>query len=588
MFGSISYAQTNRDIIEGQMEVGVARIDITPDSPIRLAGYGARSNKETEKIIHRLEAKALAFGSDAQEPSILITVDLLGIPGHITSILAESLSKKVGIDASRIAICASHTHGAPEVGNAINILMYREGGIYGDSLLARDHLAHLSQYTEQLKQKLEQVSLEALKNRIPANVAWGQGQVGFAKNRRTPGGPVDVALPILRIQRSDGTLLAVLVNYACHGTTLSGISEINGDWISEAKKAIEARHPEAVAMVAIGCGADANPHLRGELEHMELHGKEIADQVDKLLTAQLQPLTVPPVAQIKRVTLPFAHVPTVQELIQQSYDSTVVGYCARLALDRIARGISLPSGVSYPVQVWTFGDKMAMVNLPGEVVVDYSLRLKEELGAEVLWINAYANDAPSYISSRRVLAEGGYEPVSSMYYYDKLSPYKPEIEDIIVQAVHDLLPTNFKLQRAPINEQKLVEVNPDGVLLLLAEHAKGIGPEIKYMPEWKAFGWFTTADRAEWEVKVNNKGMYNVYLEWSVADNSAGKAISFEVDKKRTVSKVERTGSWFTYRTEKIGEIWLKKGTQKMVFRSGSHTEKGAMLDLRKIVLKPQ
>src|SRR5690606_2007904 len=125
-------------------------------------------------------------------PSILITVDLVGIPKHITKRLAEQLSRKTGLDSAQLVICASHTHGGPEVGNLLNILQYR-GETFSDSLLALDHLVHISQYTEQLSQKLEEVALAALKNRRPPMAAWGQGEVGFAKNRRTPGGPVDTS-----------------------------------------------------------------------------------------------------------------------------------------------------------------------------------------------------------------------------------------------------------------------------------------------------------------------------------------------------------------------------------------------------------
>jgi hypothetical protein len=43
--------------------------------------------------------------------------------------------------------------------------------------------------------------------------------------------------------------------------------------------------------------------------------------------------------------------------------------------------------------------------LGGEVVVDYSLRLKKELGPD-LWVMGYANDVMAYIPSLRVLKEG--------------------------------------------------------------------------------------------------------------------------------------------------------------------------------------
>ena len=428
---------------DGMMEVGVARIDITPEGPIRLAGYGARPKSEADQIIHRLSAKALAFGSDSQGASLLITVDLVGIPKHITQKLAKQLSEKVALDPAQLVICASHTHGGPEVGNLLNILQYR-GETFSDSLLAVDQLVHISKYTEQLSQKLEEVALAALENRVLSLVAWGQGEVGFAKNRRTPGGPVDSALPMMRITDPSGDLKAVLVNYACHGTTLGGeVNQLHGDWMTEAQLMIESNHAGAVAMVAIGCGADANPEPRGKMEHISLHAKAISDEVNRLLDSPLKPLTQVPVGKIKWINLPFAKVPTIPELITQTEDKTVKGYFARLALDRIARGQTIPAELSYPVQTWTFGNELAMVNLAGEVVVDYSLRLKKELGAERLWLNAYSNDVPCYIASRRVIREGGYEAVSSMYYYDKPSPFSEEVEDLIIHAVHDLLPATF-------------------------------------------------------------------------------------------------------------------------------------------------
>ncbi len=80
--------------------------------------------------------------------------------------------------------------------------------------------------------------------------------------------------------------------------------------------------------------------------------------------------------------------------------------------------------------------------------------MKKELRANAVWINAYTNDVPSYIASRRVIAEGGYEAEESMYWYNKPSPYKPEIEDIIISAVHELLPNDFKTSRIPSGKNK--------------------------------------------------------------------------------------------------------------------------------------
>lgn len=570
------------------MNVGVAAVDITPQEPIRLAGYGARGKTPSLGVLQSLGAKAIAFENDNGKHSLLITVDLLGMPANITQRLAARLADKIGLEMSQLAILASHTHGGPELGNTLNILQYR-GDRFSDSLLTLEQLGAIARYTEELSQKLEQVALAAVESIRPSVVKWGQGQAGFAKNRRTEGGPVDPSLPVLSVSDPDGRLRAVLVNYACHGTTLGGdMNKIHGDWIGEAQRVIEANHPGAIALVAIGCGADANPNPRGKVEHVNMHGKEIADNVKKLLASPLETLTSPPVGRITWVKLPFAHVPSVPELVAQTEDNTVKGYYARLALDRVLRGESIPTELSYPIQTWTFGDQLVMVNLAGEVVVDYSIRLKDDLGAARVWMNAYANDAPCYIASRRVIREGGYEAESSMYWYNKPSPFSEEVEDIIINTVHDLVPASFKERSGSTNTPEIVRAE-DGVLHLTASAGRAMGPEIKYMPEWEAFGWFTEADRVEWDVDVLRKGSYDVYLDWSVSDEEAGKGFLLEVDgqKAKVKGKAGRTGSWFTYRLEKIGRLSLPAGSHKVVFRPASASDKGALLDLREIRLVP-
>src|SRR5262249_1423332 len=116
---------------------------------------------------------------------------------------------------------------------------------------------------------------------------------------------------------------------------------------------------------------------------------------------------------------------------------------ARVQLERLDRGEALRTSIGYRVTTWSFGRSLALVFLPGEVVADYSLRLKRELDGGRLWVNAYANDAPCYIPSERVLKEGGYEGGGAMVYYDVPVPFRPGLEQKITGAVHDLLGKTF-------------------------------------------------------------------------------------------------------------------------------------------------
>jgi hypothetical protein len=162
-----------------------------------------------------------------------------------------------------------------------------------------------------------------------------------------------------------------------------------------------------------------------------------------------------------------------------------------------------------------------------------------------------------------------------------------DIEDNIVQTVHKLLPAAFKVKRDTTNRLELIEASADGSFYLTSSKAESKGPDIKYMPEWKAFGWFNTPDTARWDVRISKKTSYNVYLEWSVSDRESGKPFLFEVNGKKIKGMIGKSGSWFTYRKEKIGTLQLPAGLHKMVFRGAASPKKGAMLDLRQIILIP-
>ena len=100
---------------------------------------------------------------------------------------------------------------------------------------------------------------------------------------------------------------------------------------------------------------------------------------------------------------------------------------------------ALPSTYPYPIQLWRLGDKLNWIFLGGEVVVDYSLRLKAEHGRDHTWVAAYSNDVMGYIPSRRVLDEGGYEGGGARFPYGLPALWDPHVEDLIHAAVRELL-----------------------------------------------------------------------------------------------------------------------------------------------------
>jgi len=95
----------------------------------------------------------------------------------------------------------------------------------------------------------------------------------------------------------------------------------------------------------------------------------------------------------------------------------------------LKRAPDKPDALNFPIQVIRFGSELTLVALAGEVVVDYSLRLKREpVGPGATWVVGYANASFGYIPSNRIFQEGGYEAAG----------WKLPIEESIVGKVREL------------------------------------------------------------------------------------------------------------------------------------------------------
>lgn len=419
------------------MRVGVAQLDITPDYPVRLSGFGFR-REQSEGVTQKILAKALAIADEQQGPAILITVDNLCVPDAVTSEIARRLKEKVGLKRERLAITATHTHTAPMLKNVCPTL-------FGVPIPA-EHQASIDRYTAEFIDALENVAVSAFKDIRPSRLSWGTGSANLAANRRTKGGPVDHDLPVLAVHDSDGKLRAVYFSYACHCVTLSD-NKISGDWAGFAQHRVQEFFPGVVALASVGCGADSNPASGVTGDKAEIcaqQGDQIAQEVKKVLSSSLKPITSDLRAHYARLDLALDTPRTRAEWETRAQKQDAVGHHARVNLERLDRGESLPDKINYPIQTWVFGDALAIVFLPGETVVDYSLRLKREFDRSRLWVNGYSNDGRCYIPSERILKEGGYEGGDAMIYYDFPQRFAPGLEQKIMNVVSAQVPGSFK------------------------------------------------------------------------------------------------------------------------------------------------
>jgi len=257
-------------------------------------------------------------------------------------------------------------------------------------------------------------------------------------NRREASGPVDPDVPVLRVASSGGSLLAVLFGYACHNTTLTQeFYELSGDYAGFAQIDLERAHPGAAAMFLMLCGGDQNPNPRGKRELAEQHGRTLAEEVDRVLGTELTPVKPPIRAAFQNVELEFAF--HTREKFEQELKDTNPARVRRAHAMLEAYDERHPiRQTPYPIQAIRFDSALTILALGGEVVVDYSLRLKREYPGKLI-VAGYSNDVMSYIPSLRVLREGGYEAVDSMIYYGQPGPYADDIEERIVDGVRRVM-----------------------------------------------------------------------------------------------------------------------------------------------------
>ena len=419
-------------------QAGVAKVVITPDKPMWLSGYASR-DKPADGKIHELWAKALALKDANGKRCVLVTMDLVGIPRELSVAICDEIKKKHGLPREEVMLNVSHTHSGPVVGSNLRSMYF----------LDAEQEKRVEEYTKALQGKIVAVVGEALDRLKPARVEWGNGHATFSVNRRNNKevdvpklrelgqlkGPVDHDVPVLAVRDPEGHLKAVAFGYACHATVLP-FYQWCGDYPGFAQLALEKTHPEAVALFWAGCGGDQNPLPRRSVALAEEYGKRLAEAVDAVVAAPMTSLHGGLAAAYAEVPLAFADLPSREQLVRDTTaKDKYTAERARLLLRRIDKEGSLSGTYPYPVQTWQLGDGLTWVALGGEVVVDYSLRLKRELGRGTTWVAGYTNDVMAYIPSLRVLKEGGYEGGGAMVYYGQPTTWSPRVEETIVAAV---------------------------------------------------------------------------------------------------------------------------------------------------------
>ncbi len=414
-------------------QVGLARADITPEQPIRMAGYASRT-EPSKGISTRLHAKALALRDAGGNRALLITADTLGIPAEIADRICARIRENNGLERSHILLNASHTHAGP-------LIMARPS--YSAT---SEQVRVIDAYRAGFEDALVRIAGEALESMQPGHLSWSVGTADFVMNRReftpkgvilgvNPRGPADRSVPVMRVEALDGRLLAILFGAACHNTTLTGNNQvIDGDYAGHAQLHLEEQYPGIQAMFLTGCGGDANPFPRGTLELARRHGEALGKEVVRVLGEKLKPVRGPIRSELRQVSLPLRQL-TRGQIEQLAEGASSYRFFTTGALARLDRGEPLSISYTAPFALWQFGSDLTLVGFSGETVVDYALLTEQILGPLNLWVAGYCNDVYGYLVTTRLLKEGGYE---TRGLYTSLGLFVPGVEEIIMSVIQDM------------------------------------------------------------------------------------------------------------------------------------------------------
>jgi hypothetical protein len=405
----------------------------TPDEPMWLAGYAARTEPAKGKISD-LRAKALALEDADGQRFLILTVDLIAVQhGPTAAGVLEHLQRHHGLEPERVLMAASHTHYGPEI-RADKALFFN---------IPPEYAARIDKAASMVRAAMIDAAERALASLQPARLFVRQTTAAFADNRRKHGDVTDHDVPVLEVAREvDGTPLAVVFGYACHNTTIPPEDcRYCGDWAGFAQEQIEREHRGCCALFVTGAAADQNPHPRGSVERSRQYGRALADAVTASMKTPCREIAPRLRVAYEHTPLPLQPIDRAELETKLTSPDMPVARKAKFLLDALARNEKLITEYPAPIQAVRFGDELLLIALSGEPVNDFAHRFKRDFASQAphVWVAGYCNDMYGYVPTRRIQLEGGYEGGRANLWSWVPMPFDETVEQRVVDAVGGLV-----------------------------------------------------------------------------------------------------------------------------------------------------
>ncbi|HEY7039015.1 MAG TPA: neutral/alkaline non-lysosomal ceramidase N-terminal domain-containing protein [Methylomirabilota bacterium] len=287
-------------LLAGAMSVTV---DLPDDTP--LAGYGGFPRRAwLPDVVGRhpdtfwfrpstgvhdpIKVRALVL--EAGEARVLwIAADLVGMDASLVSELRARL-EQLGLRYAAVVAAASHTHSGPGA--------FARSDLFGFVAVDRES----PRVRGRVFSAMEEATRQAERRKRPATVGTGRSEVPGLTDSRVHG-PLDPELGVLKVMGVDNRPVAVVWNYAIHGTALGRENfKLSGDVMGDAAARIE-EQLGVPALFVNGAEGDVSPRQRG-WDGVAAIGKalsagvlaawpRIAPDADQRLTAAVETAALP-------------------------------------------------------------------------------------------------------------------------------------------------------------------------------------------------------------------------------------------------------------------------------------------------------
>lgn len=317
----------------------IARRDITPPVGMYHRMWGAATHDRSTGVHRPLLATALALaprssaGADDAKKSaqVVVGIDHCLLWDAEMDALRAAVSERTGLSRDQVQISMSHTHAA-------GLLDPERAALPGGQMIAG--------YLVGLAEAIIQAVREALEALRPVNIVYGTGRCGLATHRDfwdvenklfacgfNPTGAADDTLLVARVTNAESRVVATVVNYACHLTTLAWDNTlVSPDYVGALRELVESA-TDAPCLFLQGASGDLGPRhgFVGDVAVADRNGRELGYAT----LAALEPLPEPGVRyQYLGPVISGATIGTwgYQPLDRESLESNAVWDCQTFAV----------------------------------------------------------------------------------------------------------------------------------------------------------------------------------------------------------------------------------------------------------------